>query len=152
MIAQLFLGSLTDSVCTAYENKNTKNSDKIVGEQIIKNEAEKDSSYYTPVANITSMLGGKKFKLNTGDKKKKLIFSFCYLGLLESMKIGTTKGSPIKLDNSSELFISDIEYSYTDFCSVDHRIKLHLILNVFEQENEELVLFLRVKIFILNFF
>ncbi|XP_044002674.1 serine/threonine-protein kinase 11-interacting protein isoform X2 [Aphidius gifuensis] len=120
-------GSLTDSVCTAYENKNIKNSDKIVGEQNIKNEAEKDSSY-TPVANITSMLGG----------------------LLESMKIGTTKGSPIKLDNSTELFISDIEYSYTDFCSVDHRIKLHLILNVFEQENEELVLFLRSEILMQN--
>lgn len=62
------------------------------------------------------------------------------------MKIGTNKGSPIKIDTSPEFLSSDIQYSYTDFCSVDHRIKLHLILNVFEQENEELILLLRVRI------
>ena len=61
------------------------------------------------------------------------------------MKIGSTKTSPIKLEESSEFMGSDVRYSYTDFNSVDHRIKLHIILNIFEQEKEELVLLLRVS-------
>ena len=70
----------------------------------------------------------------------------CFIGLLQSIKIGTNKGSIPKSDEGSEFLGGDIIYSYTDFGSVDHRIKLHLILNVFEQENEELAMFLRVRI------
>lgn len=66
------------------------------------------------------------------------------------MKIGTNKGSPIKYDETTKLFGSDMQYSYTNFTSVDHRIKLHLILNVFELEKEELVLFLRSEILLQN--
>lgn len=67
------------------------------------------------------------------------------LELLQTMKIGSTKTTPTKSEESSEFMGSDVHYSYTDFNSVDHRIKLHIILNVFEQEKEELVLLLRVN-------
>lgn len=76
----MFWGSLTDSICTAYENKNIKSSDKISIvkitndiDQNIKNESEKSSSY-TPVANSTLMLGGKEFKKNINIKKKYFFF------------------------------------------------------------------------------
>lgn len=61
------------------------------------------------------------------------------------MKIGTNKGSSPKSEEGNEFLGSDMRYSYTIFSSVDHRIKLHLILNVFEQESEDLVMLLRVK-------
>lgn len=64
-----FTGSLTDSICTAYENKNVKSTGtpskipiaKITNDcdQNSGNGSEKDSAY-TPVGNLTSMLDGKK--------------------------------------------------------------------------------------------
>jgi hypothetical protein len=73
-----------------------------------------------------------------------MIFAYCCLGLLQSIKIGSNKN--LKTEDSSNFLPpgSNVQYSYTDFNSVDHRIKLHIILNVFEHENEELVLLVRV--------
>ncbi|XP_063981535.1 serine/threonine-protein kinase 11-interacting protein isoform X2 [Diachasmimorpha longicaudata] len=128
-------GSLTDSICTAYENKNLQGSTVSGQSHNNRSVSESDSTLVgsdsehinTTVSNLTSMLGG----------------------LLQSMKIGTNRGSPLKLDDGPEFSsTSNIQYSYTDFKSLDHRIKLHLILNVFEQENEELILLLRSDILI----
>ncbi|KAK0157378.1 hypothetical protein PV328_011126 [Microctonus aethiopoides] len=121
-------GSLTDSICTTYESKKVKTPEHVAESEkpeIVK--GIKDP-IYAPVANLTSMLGG----------------------LLQTMKIGNHKESPIQLEKESDVLHNDIQYSYTNFTSVDHRIKLHLILNVFELENEELVLFLRADILMQN--
>ncbi|XP_024935876.1 serine/threonine-protein kinase 11-interacting protein isoform X2 [Cephus cinctus] len=124
-------GSLTDSVCTAYENKTNKqvetseksqsksNNEAELSDTIV---TEKDT-VITPVSNLTSMLGG----------------------LLQSMKIGTNKCSPPKEEEEPEFLRNGVQYSYTDFSSVDHRVKLHIILNVFEHEYEDIVLVLRVS-------
>ncbi|XP_043479640.1 serine/threonine-protein kinase 11-interacting protein isoform X2 [Leptopilina heterotoma] len=126
-------GSMTDSVCTAYENKNVKlcdisemshSNDNVDNDAIKSQEIEKET-VFMPVTNLTSMLGE----------------------LLQTMKIGSTKTTPTKSEESTEFMGSDVHYSYTDFNSVDHRIKLHIILNIFEQEKEELVLLLRAEIF-----
>ena len=50
-----------------------------------------------------------------------------------------------KSDESSEFVGSSIQYSYTDFNNIDHRIKLHIILNIFEHENEDIAFLLRVS-------
>lgn len=54
ILIKLFLGSLTDSICTAYENKIMK--------QVNADEKSFDSNdkeiKFTPVTNLTSMLGG----------------------------------------------------------------------------------------------
>lgn len=116
-------GSLTDSICTAYENKIMK--------QVNADEKSLDSNdkeiKFTPVTNLTSMLGG----------------------LLQSIKIGNNKPLMLK-EETSHLISSNIQYSYTDFNSIDHRIKLHIILNIFEHENEELILLLRAEILMQN--
>lgn len=49
-------GSLTDSICTAYENKVTKQA--TVDEKSLNNSTDKEMKF-TPVTNLTSMLGGK---------------------------------------------------------------------------------------------
>lgn len=61
------------------------------------------------------------------------------------MKIGPSKDSMSKSEDSPEFIGSNIQYSYSEFNNVDHRIKLHIILNVFEHENEELAFLLRVN-------
>lgn len=65
-----------------------------------------------------------------------------FSGLLQSIKIS---GKTLKSEEASNFFGSNVQYSYTDFSSIDHRLKLHIILNVFEHENEELVFLLKVS-------
>ncbi|XP_043287960.1 serine/threonine-protein kinase 11-interacting protein isoform X2 [Venturia canescens] len=126
-------GSLTDSICTAYENKalrtpgiaSKRNDKKMLSgcETPTNSEPSKIATSTTPVGNLTSMLGG----------------------LLQSMKIVTPKSTPTKPEEATDFLETDIEYSYDDFGSVDHRIKLHLVLNVFEQENEKFRMLLRAQ-------
>ncbi|XP_011874487.1 PREDICTED: serine/threonine-protein kinase 11-interacting protein isoform X2 [Vollenhovia emeryi] len=111
-------GSLTDSICTAYENKMVKSTSIDIKSH--SSEGEKEIAF-APMTSLTSMLGG----------------------LLQSIKIGS---KTLKGEEASNFFGSNVQYSYTDFSSVDHRIKLHIILNVFEHENEELVLLLKADI------
>ncbi|XP_071565929.1 serine/threonine-protein kinase 11-interacting protein isoform X1 [Temnothorax nylanderi] len=111
-------GSLTDSICTAYENKMVKST--IIDTKSHSSDGEKENAF-APMTSLTSMLGG----------------------LLQSIKVGS---KTLKGEEASNFFGSTVQYSYTDFSSVDHRIKLHIILNVFEHENEELVLLLKAEI------
>ncbi|XP_028044894.1 serine/threonine-protein kinase 11-interacting protein isoform X2 [Monomorium pharaonis] len=110
-------GSLTDSICTAYENKVVKSN---IDTRSYSSDSEKETAF-APVTNLTSMLGG----------------------LLQSIKVGS---KTLKGEEASNFFGSNVQYSYTDFSSVDHRIKLHIILNIFEHENEELVFLLKAEI------
>ena len=61
---------MTDSVCTAYENKSIKlcdiseksqNNDNVESE-VLKNIGIEKETVSTPVTNLTSMLGGKGYK------------------------------------------------------------------------------------------
>ncbi|XP_033175784.1 serine/threonine-protein kinase 11-interacting protein isoform X2 [Bombus impatiens] len=117
-------GSLTNSICTAYENKAMRQIS--ADEKSLSNNDKETKS--TPVTNLTSMLGG----------------------LLQSIKIGSNKPLELKTEETSHLMGSNIQYSYEDFSSIDHRIKLHIILNIFEHENEELILLLRAEILMQN--
>ncbi|XP_012234632.1 serine/threonine-protein kinase 11-interacting protein isoform X2 [Linepithema humile] len=112
-------GSLTESICTAYENKMAKSMN--IDAKSHSSDSEKEIAF-SPVTNLTSMLGG----------------------LLQSIKINSNK--TLKGQEASNFFSSNVQYSYTDFSTVDHRIKLHIVLNVFDHENEELVFLLRAEI------
>lgn len=61
------------------------------------------------------------------------------------MKIRAGKLSSPVSETDAAFVGNAIQYSYTDYGSIDHRVKLHIILNVFEHEKEELVLLLRVS-------
>ncbi|XP_046416522.1 serine/threonine-protein kinase 11-interacting protein isoform X2 [Neodiprion fabricii] len=124
-------GSLTDSVCTTYENKRLKPAEsntKLITNALSGNGTDttvdqKDATPQ-PVTNLSSILGG----------------------LLSSMKIGPSKlSSPIS--ETDPAFVgSSIQYSYTNYSSIDHRVKLHIILHVFEHPQEDLVLLLKADI------
>ncbi|XP_046739064.1 serine/threonine-protein kinase 11-interacting protein isoform X2 [Diprion similis] len=124
-------GSLTDSVCTTYENKRLKPAEsntKLIINPLNGNGTdmmvdEKDATPQ-PVTNLSSILGG----------------------LLSSMKIGPSKLSSPMSETDSAFVGSSIQYSYTDYSSIDHRVKLHIILHVFEHPKEDLVLLLKADI------
>jgi hypothetical protein len=74
------------------------------------------------------------------------------IGLLQSVgsKLSSRPSEKIleSYDNRQTVIGSDrVKYSYTDFSVVDHRVKLHLYLHVFQQEQEDLLFLLRVSIF-----
>lgn len=71
-----------------------------------------------------------------------IVLCVSFLGLLQSIKISSNK--ILRGEEASSFFGSDVQYSYTNFNSIDHRIKLHIILNILEQENEEVVFLLKV--------
>lgn len=129
-------------------------------------DGEKETAF-APVTNLTSMFGGKVVKLiilspyrvtSVLNRFTSHVLHFIQLkclmqssfvtlallfsGLLQSIKVGSDK--TLRGEEASNCFSSSVQYSYTDFSSVDHRIKLHIILNVFEHENEELVFLVKV--------
>nr|XP_033339293.1 serine/threonine-protein kinase 11-interacting protein [Megalopta genalis]XP_033339294.1 serine/threonine-protein kinase 11-interacting protein [Megalopta genalis]XP_033339295.1 serine/threonine-protein kinase 11-interacting protein [Megalopta genalis]XP_033339296.1 serine/threonine-protein kinase 11-interacting protein [Megalopta genalis] len=118
-------GSLTDSVCTAYENKITRQAN--TDEKSLNTSNNKETKFAS-VTNLTTLLGG----------------------LLQSIKIDSNKSLMTKAEESSHFLSNNIQYSYTDFSSIDHRIKLHIILNIFKHQNEELILLLRADILMQN--
>jgi hypothetical protein len=81
-----------------------------------------------------------------------LNIGFNCIGLLQSVGSKLSSKSPEKVfeySESGEAVTGNdrVKYSYTDFSVVDHRLKLHLYLHVFQQEQEELLFLLRVSIF-----
>jgi hypothetical protein len=86
----------------------------------------------------------------TGFFKFLLNIGFNCIGLLKTVGSKLPSKSPekvIEYSNSGEAVAGKdgVKYSYTDFSVVDHRVKLHLYLHVFQQEKEELVFLLRVS-------
>ncbi|XP_043250527.1 serine/threonine-protein kinase 11-interacting protein isoform X2 [Colletes gigas] len=118
-------GSLTDSICTAYENKIIR---QINADEKSLNSSNDKEIKVSSVTNLTSILGG----------------------LLQSIKIGSNKPLTLNEEEAPHFCGSNISYSYTDFSSIDHRIKLHIVLNIFEHENEELIFLLRADILMHN--
>nr|CAD7411664.1 unnamed protein product [Timema cristinae] len=113
-------GSLTDSICTTYEN------------HLINKTPSQDTAKHT--------LGILSDDMSIVDKP------VTYSSMLEGLKQNvSTKLLSDSLRPPSP-GAQDIYYSYKDFAAVDHRIKLHLYLHIFEDDQEELILLLRAQI------
>ncbi|KAG8244992.1 protein kinase binding [Homalodisca vitripennis] len=106
-------GSLTDSVCTAYENN------PIPAKRVGMSDVPEESTP-TPSSTYTSLLEG----------------------LIQSVTAKLTPRNSPSVDST----FAKVQYSYTDFSKVDHRIKLHLCQNTFKDDNEELSFFVRGNI------
>lgn len=115
-------GSVTDSVCTAYEsNQELKlgitSDETISNEKLKKNDPQSKTILKTENSVISTMLGGL----------------FQSTNMLMSK---TPKAS--KTDPSLKINFEPMRYSYTDYANVDHRLKLYLYQNLFEDSNESL--------------
>nr|CAD7463999.1 unnamed protein product [Timema tahoe] len=113
-------GSLTDSICTTYEN------------HLINKTPSQDTAKHT--------LGILSDDMSTVDN------SVTYSSMLEGLKQNVSTKLLSESLRPPSPRAQDIYYSYKDFAAVDHRVKLHLYLHIFEDDQEELILLLRAQI------
>lgn len=71
------------------------------------------------------------------------LFFFDTTGLFQSTSLLMSKS----VKESSETTCDKFKFSYTDFSSVDHRLKLFLYQNIFEDDGEHLKWLVKGKIF-----
>ncbi|CAD7085916.1 unnamed protein product [Hermetia illucens] len=115
-------GSVTDSICTAYE-QDDKNSTAV-------NSPDRRS------LKMKSTSNGKD------SKKEDSIISSMFGGLFQSTNILMSRSQ-----KQDEITCDKFKFSYTDFSDADHRLKLHLFQNVFEDSNENFKWLVKGKIF-----
>ncbi|XP_053693593.1 serine/threonine-protein kinase 11-interacting protein [Sabethes cyaneus] len=119
-------GSVTDSVCTAYESNQDQKQHKSFSEETLENQKVKSSADKQTLASPTAK----------GDNS---VISTMLGGLFQSTNMLMSKTPKQgKLDSSPKLAFEPMRYSYTDYANVDHRLKLYLYQHLFEDANEGL--------------
>ncbi|KDR23218.1 serine/threonine-protein kinase 11-interacting protein [Zootermopsis nevadensis] len=167
--------SLTDSVCTTYEIHSESQSLRpgVVAAKLEENVITLDDRNSSTDTRANGGMGeaADKFSKHLLDKPEhedesttvlskmceeksssQMNYSSMLEGLLQSVGSKLSSRSSEKVldsSNSRETVTGGndiVKYSYTDFAVVDHRVKLHLYLHVFHQEQEELLFLLRAQI------
>ncbi|KAJ6649830.1 Serine/threonine-protein kinase 11-interacting protein [Pseudolycoriella hygida] len=116
-------GSVTDSsICTAYEHAEQSQSETT--------NAEKSS-------NKTASPANEKLQRNES------VISSMFGGLFQSTNFLMSKTSKDTVETACDKF----KFSYEDFSNVDHRFKLFLYQNIFEDDGEHLKWLVKGKIF-----
>jgi hypothetical protein len=109
-------GSVTDSVCTAYEQNQMVKSDGSDTTTPKKDEAKPPTTKSENVSVITTMLGGLFQSTN--------------------LLMAKTPKAPYRPDPLMAGQPEPYRYSFTDFTAVDHRLKLFFFQSVFEDDGE----------------
>lgn len=168
--------SLTDSICTTYEIRSESLSlrqepmtAKLEERQSIITVSDRNNSTNTGVNEgkdeIAETLSDSPverhihedespamlFKMHEEKFSSRVNYASMLEGLLQSVGSKLPSKSSDKVIESSDskgtvIGNDKVKYSYTDFSVVDHRVKLHLYLHVFQQEQEELLFLLRAQI------
>lgn len=117
--------SITESVCTAYDNQLTLTSRPESGLEAVIIKEEEES----------------KDNAAKEEKNKSGLISSIFEGLFTSPKEGT-RSIQLNCDKSNE-----IKFNFADdFSNVDHRIKLHLYQHIFEDEHEDFMWLLKCSL------
>uniref|UniRef100_A0A1Q3FB54 Putative leucine-rich repeat protein n=1 Tax=Culex tarsalis TaxID=7177 RepID=A0A1Q3FB54_CULTA len=121
-------GSVTDSVCTAYESNQEQKQSSTSDETVDSDKSKKsDNGLKTNVQQSPTV------------KAETSVIGNMLGGLFQSTNMlmsKTPKAS--KSDTSLKLNFEPMRYSYTNYANVDHRLKLYLYQNLFEDANESL--------------
>uniref|UniRef100_A0A182SGH1 Serine/threonine-protein kinase 11-interacting protein n=1 Tax=Anopheles maculatus TaxID=74869 RepID=A0A182SGH1_9DIPT len=135
-------GSVTDSVCTAYESSQGISSD---GSALKHNTAKESVLGEQAHPQDQSMEDHKEANepvpANSGGTSKadSSMLTSVLGGLFQSTNMLMAKNPKGKSDDSLlKKFYEPIRYSYNDFANVDHRLKLYLYQNLFEDVHESL--------------
>ncbi|XP_058455943.1 uncharacterized protein LOC131433132 isoform X2 [Malaya genurostris] len=119
-------GSVTDSVCTAYESNQDQKQSTISEESSDNDKAKNDHRMDKNVSSAST-------------KGENSVISTMLGGLFQSTNMLMSKTPKLnKTDSSLTLSFEPIRYSYNDYANVDHRLKLYLYQNLFEDSNESL--------------
>ncbi|XP_058820320.1 uncharacterized protein LOC131682671 isoform X2 [Topomyia yanbarensis] len=119
-------GSVTDSVCTAYESNQDQKQSTTSEESVDSDKAKKDHQSENVVTSPST-------------KGENSVISTMLGGLFQSTNMLMSKTPKLnKMESTLKLSFEPIRYSYTDYANVDHRLKLYLYQNLFEDSNESL--------------
>ncbi|XP_075230458.1 uncharacterized protein LOC142329667 isoform X3 [Lycorma delicatula] len=135
-------GSLTDSICTAYENHPPLSSSRrlpsqgSVTDKLIEETTAVDSPDNKSSVVITSAVQSSS-GTNYGNMLQGLFRSVT--SKLESPTLTTIDSRHL---NNSDL----VHYNYCDFSYIDHRIKLYLYQQLFKNDDEQLILLLKADV------
>lgn len=128
-------GSVTDSICTAYENQTSDdNGDKNNGKKKKKTGKSDDVKASDLTTEPKDDKGGE-----SSDKPKTLPSAKLDVAMIGSMfnqLLQFRNKSSMQETNERQSPIEPYKYSYDDFSSVDHRLKLYLYQHIFDDEAE----------------
>uniref|UniRef100_A0A4Y0BGH5 LKB1 serine/threonine kinase interacting protein 1 N-terminal domain-containing protein n=1 Tax=Anopheles funestus TaxID=62324 RepID=A0A4Y0BGH5_ANOFN len=133
-------GSVTDSVCTAYESSQGISSDGSALKHVVKESALPEQTQ----PQDHSMDDRKELNENvppptSTSKADSSVLTTVLGGLFQSTNMLMAKNPKGKSDdNLLKKFYEPIRYSYNDFANVDHRLKLYLYQNLFGDVQESL--------------
>ncbi|XP_049531914.1 serine/threonine-protein kinase 11-interacting protein isoform X2 [Anopheles darlingi] len=135
-------GSVTDSVCTAYESTQgsievvcNKSSDKESTTTFTELESFNESSRMEHKTSTENMSTG----VENAAKPDNTVLSSVLGVVLQSTNMLMAKTPKGKGEESSvKIFYEPIRYNYNDYSNVDHRLKLYLYQSLFEDTNESL--------------
>uniref|UniRef100_A0A1I8PNH6 Uncharacterized protein n=1 Tax=Stomoxys calcitrans TaxID=35570 RepID=A0A1I8PNH6_STOCA len=133
-------GSVTDSICTAYEQKAQPDSTQEFLQQEINDNNKKDGSnnnlsMLSAIMQSTSILMTSSKKLIDTEK-------------LSNIKSGTVL--PTNTNNTTSAVTStsrSYKFNYTDFNEIDHRLKLYFYQTKFEEKGEHFKWIVRGRIY-----
>lgn len=124
-------GSVTDSICTAYEQHQHDGNTASAGSHSL-------SSTTTAGSNVTAI---EVNKMHTSPEKQftrtDSVISNMFGGLFQSTNMLMSRRS-VSAIGQNETPCNEYKFSYTNFDNVDHRLKLFLYQNLFEDDNEHL--------------
>ncbi|XP_052870347.1 uncharacterized protein LOC128275771 isoform X2 [Anopheles cruzii] len=136
-------GSVTDSVCTAYESNqgqsvdvlNAKTNVTVIGLTTCEQEpSEACTSMQQP-----SFSASASANASDTTKSDNSVFASVLGGLFQSTNMLMAKTPKGKSEEESlKKFYEPIRYNYTDYANVDHRLKLYLYQHLFDDANESL--------------
>ncbi|XP_058119766.1 serine/threonine-protein kinase 11-interacting protein [Anopheles coustani] len=138
-------GSVTDSVCTAYESAQGLQVESPNGKSGAKDSMTAASELPPPLLEPTSNASKEPVdRVSTtvavgNSKADSSVLTSVLGGLFQSTNMLMAKNPKGKSDESLlKKFFEPIRYNYNDFANVDHRLKLYLYQNLFEDANESL--------------
>ncbi|XP_035909526.1 uncharacterized protein LOC118511039 isoform X2 [Anopheles stephensi] len=134
-------GSVTDSVCTAYESSQGISSDGSVLKQAAKESALGEHAQSQDRSVDDRKVANEAVPANSGGTSKadSSVLTSVLGGLFQSTNMLMAKNPKGKSEDSLlKKFYEPIRYSYNDFANVDHRLKLYLYQNLFEDVHESL--------------
>uniref|UniRef100_A0A182K0A9 LKB1 serine/threonine kinase interacting protein 1 N-terminal domain-containing protein n=1 Tax=Anopheles christyi TaxID=43041 RepID=A0A182K0A9_9DIPT len=135
-------GSVTDSVCTAYESNQGVSLEGSTSKNTGKGSAmvaiEQTTSQYPATVEDRKEIN-ETVTANTSSKADSSVLTSVLGGLFQSTNMLMAKNPKGKSDESLlKKLYEPIRYSYNDFANVDHRLKLYLYQNLFEDGQESL--------------
>ncbi|XP_053673404.1 LOW QUALITY PROTEIN: uncharacterized protein LOC128723667, partial [Anopheles nili] len=136
-------GSVTDSVCTAYESSQGMTSDVSISKQTAKElevtTIEQASSHELHPEDYKELVENVPAGVVCTGKADGSVLTSVLGGLFQSTNMLMAKNPKGKSDeNSMNKFYEPIRYNFNDFANVDHRLKLYLYQTLFEDTHESL--------------